>query len=86
MGDTERKNRDEAEMVEKLRARGYIVTKAETLSTGYQRDTSAMIELEIQRREDGGRVWINVDGICWLRIMPSPACTVRLEGFENAKT
>lgn len=81
MGDTERKNHDEAEMVAKLRMRGYIVTKSDEQASGYQRDTHAMVDLGISMRADGKVAWINVDGVCWLRIMIAPGCHVTVAGF-----
>lgn len=75
MGDTRRVNPDEP----KAGPNGEPVADRPPMI--YQRDVQPMIEFEITKREDGRVIWINVDGVNYLRVMPSAACHVKLVGF-----
>lgn len=78
MGDTERVNSDEG----KVRPPARPSHDPQM----YQRDTNAVVQLEIARSEDRTVVWINVDGVNWLRVKVAPACEIVVAGFDTPYT
>lgn len=48
---------------------------------GYCRDVQSLIELEISSAPGPGsfrRVWMNIDGVCYLRVMVGPKCASKI--------
>ena len=50
---------------------------------GTMRDVAAKQGVQIQIQEDGLVVWINVDGVCVLRVMIAPSAEIVIE--DNRK-
>lgn len=46
---------------------------------GTMRDVAAKEGVQIQIQKDGLVVWVNIDGICVLRVMVTPAAIIEIE-------
>lgn len=55
----------------------YVMTNPDLIGT--MRDLAAKEGVQIQIQKDGLVVWVNIDGICVLRVMVTPAAVIKIE-------
>ena len=51
---------------------------------GTMRDVSAKEGVQIQVEGDGLVVWVNIDGVCVLRVMIAPSAIIEIEDNRRA--